>query len=151
MRAIPREKASHLEPYQRSAINIVFSAIGHQKEGQVGAFEKMYKNLNEGQERKNERRIYRTAMQSFEQSEASLLAQSVSPHAPVGVSAAIRAATDSTVIPRPRIFDEFSLKDRVGIVTGGNSGLGLEMALVLCELGARAVYCFDGWSMCLLM
>jgi len=100
MRAIPREKASHLEPYQRSAINIVFSAIGHQKEGQVGAFEKMYKNLNEGQERKNERRIYRTAMQSFEQSEASLLAQSVSPHAPVGVSAAIRAATDSTVIPR---------------------------------------------------
>lgn len=29
------------------------------------------------------------------------------------------------------------------MVSGGNRGLGLEMALVLCELGARAVYCVD--------
>lgn len=29
------------------------------------------------------------------------------------------------------------------MVSGGNRGLGLEMALVLCELGARAVYCLD--------
>jgi len=35
------------------------------------------------------------------------------------------------------------LTDRVGIVSGGNRGIGLEMALALCELGARAVYCLD--------
>lgn len=29
------------------------------------------------------------------------------------------------------------------MVSGANRGLGLEMALVLCELGARAVYCID--------
>ncbi|KAG6831483.1 hypothetical protein H0H87_005050 [Tephrocybe sp. NHM501043] len=69
--------------------------------------------------------------------------QSVSPLSPIGVTAAIQAATDPTVTPRPKIFDEFSLKDRVGIVTGGNRGLGLEMALALSELGARAIYCFD--------
>lgn len=28
-------------------------------------------------------------------------------------------------------------------VTGGNGGIGLEMALALCEAGARAVYCLD--------
>ncbi|KAG6920009.1 hypothetical protein DXG01_013358 [Tephrocybe rancida] len=69
--------------------------------------------------------------------------QSRSPLAPIGVNAAIQAAADPKVIPRPKIFEEFSLKDRVGIVSGGNRGLGLEMALALCELGARAIYCFD--------
>lgn len=29
------------------------------------------------------------------------------------------------------------------MVSGANRGLGLEMALVLCEAGARVVYCFD--------
>ncbi|GLB35318.1 putative NAD-binding protein [Lyophyllum shimeji] len=84
-------------------------------------------------------------MQPLEQSEASLPVQSqpVSPRAPIGVNAAIQASRDATVIPRPRILDESSLKDRVGVVTGGHRGLGLEMALVLCELEARAVYCFD--------
>ncbi|KAG6853206.1 hypothetical protein C0991_006155 [Blastosporella zonata] len=70
-------------------------------------------------------------------------AQSSSPLSRIGVNAAIQAATDPTVIPRPKIFEEFSLNDRVGIVTGGNRGLGLEMALALCELGASAIYCFD--------
>ena len=45
--------------------------------------------------------------------------------------------------PRPKIFDEFALTDRVGLVSGGNRGIGLELAIVLCEAGARAVYCFD--------
>ncbi|KAG5635517.1 hypothetical protein H0H81_010980 [Sphagnurus paluster] len=70
-------------------------------------------------------------------------AQSVSPYAPIGVSAALQAVSDPTVTPRPKIFDEFALTDRVAIVSGANRGLGLEMALVLCEAGARAVYCFD--------
>ena len=69
----------------------------------------------------------------------SVQAQSVSPLAPIGVNAAL----DPSVKPRPKIFDEFALTDRVGIVSGGNRGLGLEMALTLCELGARAVYCLD--------
>ncbi|KAG6889738.1 hypothetical protein C0995_015036 [Termitomyces sp. Mi166 len=73
----------------------------------------------------------------------SLMVQSSSPLAPLGVNAAIQAAADPKVVPRPKIFEEFSLKDRVGIVSGGNRGLGLEMALALCELGARAIYCFD--------
>ena len=69
----------------------------------------------------------------------SVQAQSVSPLAPIGVNAAL----DPSVQPRPKIFDEFALTDRVGIVSGGNRGIGLEMALTLCELGARAVYCLD--------
>jgi len=66
-------------------------------------------------------------------------AQSISPLAPIGVNAAM----DPSVQPRPKIFDEFKLTDRVGIVSGGNRGIGLEMALTLCELGARVVYCLD--------
>jgi NAD(P)-dependent dehydrogenase (short-subunit alcohol dehydrogenase family) len=69
--------------------------------------------------------------------------QSVSPLAPIGVNAALHAANDPEFKPKPKIFDEFALTDRVGIVSGGNRGLGLEMALALCEAGARAIYCFD--------
>lgn len=70
-------------------------------------------------------------------------AQSVSPLAPIGVNAALQASKDSSITPKPKIFDEFALTDRVGIVSGANRGLGLEMALALCEAGARAIYCFD--------
>ena len=70
-------------------------------------------------------------------------AQSVSPLAPIGVNAALKSSTDSSIAPKPKIFDEFALTDRVGIVSGANRGLGLEMALALCEAGARAIYCFD--------
>ena len=69
--------------------------------------------------------------------------QSVSPLAPIGVTAALQAAVDSSIKPKIKIFDEFTLTDRVGIVSGGNRGLGLEMALALCEAGARVIYCFD--------
>ncbi|KAG6920010.1 hypothetical protein DXG01_013359 [Tephrocybe rancida] len=68
--------------------------------------------------------------------------QSISSHAPIGVSAALHAAANPEAMSRPKIFDEFSLRRRVGVVSGGNRGLGLEMALALCELGAR-VYCLD--------
>ncbi|KAF9036715.1 hypothetical protein BJ165DRAFT_1354220 [Panaeolus papilionaceus] len=69
--------------------------------------------------------------------------QSTSRLAPIGVNAALEAAENPSVQSRPKIFDEFALTDRVGIVSGGNRGLGLEMALALCEAGARAIYCFD--------
>jgi len=74
---------------------------------------------------------------------APLPVQSTSPLAPIGITAALQAATDPGFKPKPKIFDEFALTDRVGIVSGGNRGLGLEMALALCEAGARVIYCFD--------
>lgn len=71
-------------------------------------------------------------------------AQSVSPLAPLGVEAVLDAkANPAGAQPRHKIFDEFVLTDRVALVSGGNRGLGLEMAIALCEAGARAVYCFD--------
>lgn len=70
-------------------------------------------------------------------------AQSSSAHGPLGIEAALEAKANPEFQPRPKIFDEFSLTDRVGLVSGGNRGIGLEMAIVLCEAGARAVYCLD--------
>ncbi|CAE6485009.1 unnamed protein product [Rhizoctonia solani] len=60
----------------------------------------------------------------------------------VGVAAALKAASDSSFTPKKTLFDEFSLQGRVGVVTGGNRGIGLEMALALCEAGAT-VYALD--------
>jgi len=71
----------------------------------------------------------------------SLPAQSLAPLAPLGVSAALQDR--GTEAPKPKIFAEFALVDRVGIVSGGNRGLGLEIALAFCEAGARVVYCLD--------
>src|SRR5882757_1809719 len=85
------------------------------------------------------------------------------PHWAISVSrqllAAAAAASSGTTghgqgEVRPTIWDEFALKDRVALVSGANRGLGLEMALVLIEAGARAVYCVliclvrrvDDWS-----
>ncbi len=38
---------------------------------------------------------------------------------------------------------EFSLADKVAMVTGANRGLGLEGALAFAEAGARTVYCVE--------
>ncbi|TFK80674.1 NAD(P)-binding protein [Polyporus arcularius HHB13444] len=68
------------------------------------------------------------------------------PCGPVGVARAL-AATElesSAAPPTPTLFThEFSLSDRVALVTGGNRGIGLEAALTFAEAGARAVYCID--------
>ncbi|CCM02870.1 uncharacterized protein FIBRA_04983 [Fibroporia radiculosa] len=63
-------------------------------------------------------------------------------YGPVGVAAALAEPPSPT--PASTLFaHEFSLADRVALVTGGNRGLGLEMAMALAEAGARAVYCVD--------
>jgi len=83
----------------------------------------------------------------------SLPVHSNSPLAPLGVTAALQYNRHQTSAPSddnppqtkplPKIFTEFSLSDRVALVSGANQGLGLEMALALCEAGCRAVYCVD--------
>jgi short chain dehydrogenase len=88
-------------------------------------------------------RLFSGTPATFGRKKAPPAAQSVSPLAPIGVNAALQAASDSSITPKPKIFDEFALTDRVGIVSGANRGLGLEMALAFCEAGARAIYCFD--------
>ncbi|KAM5539108.1 hypothetical protein V8D89_007331 [Ganoderma adspersum] len=63
-------------------------------------------------------------------------------YGPVGVAKALDTPPDAPA--KPTLFaNEFSLADRVALVSGGNRGLGLEMALALVEAGARAVYCVD--------
>jgi hypothetical protein len=68
--------------------------------------------------------------------------QSQSPLGRVGVAAAL-AAKGGGEKPKPTLWDEFALRGRVALVSGANRGLGLEVALVLIEAGARAVYCVD--------
>lgn len=61
----------------------------------------------------------------------------------VGVAAALEAARENTAKARKSaLLDGFSLAGRVGIVSGANRGLGLEMALTLAEAGAK-VYALD--------
>lgn len=61
----------------------------------------------------------------------------------VGVKAALEEVAKGSQGPtKPTLFEGFSLSGRVGVVTGGNRGLGLEMALTLAEAGAR-VYALD--------
>ncbi|KAI5117168.1 hypothetical protein M0805_003984 [Coniferiporia weirii] len=85
----------------------------------------------------------RTSRRSFARSAARAQgAQSASPLGPIGVEAALRAAKDASITPRPTLREEFDLTGRVAIVSGANRGLGLEMAETLCEAGAT-VYCLD--------
>ncbi|KAL0947159.1 hypothetical protein HGRIS_013286 [Hohenbuehelia grisea] len=87
------------------------------------------------------KRAFSATTECTEGGKAGRGGQSASPLAPLGVTAALEAADGEA--PRAKIFDEFSLHDRVGLVSGGNRGLGLEMAMALAEAGARAVYCVD--------
>ncbi|KAI0654844.1 hypothetical protein C8Q70DRAFT_1023977 [Cubamyces menziesii] len=58
-----------------------------------------------------------------------------------GVARALQAGSGPV---QPTLFTtDFSLRDRVALVTGANGGLGLESALAFIEAGARAVYCLD--------
>jgi hypothetical protein len=91
---------------------------------------------------------HRILWRSFQRNSTSSKVQSVSPLAPIGVQAAldhvaVGPSADPALAPRPKIFEEFSLAGRVAVVSGSNRGLGLEMALALCEAGSRAVYCMD--------
>ncbi|VDC04602.1 unnamed protein product [Peniophora sp. CBMAI 1063] len=62
----------------------------------------------------------------------------------IGVAAALAAKNSTPAKPTtPAIYQQFSLTDRVALITGGNGGLGLEAALAYLEAGARAVYCVD--------
>lgn len=66
------------------------------------------------------------------------------PNAPptdkIGVAAALAYAKDSKANPAvATINQQFSLKDKVAIVTGGNTGIGLEYSVALAELGAHVV------------
>ncbi|KAG0152601.1 hypothetical protein CROQUDRAFT_650045 [Cronartium quercuum f. sp. fusiforme G11] len=61
---------------------------------------------------------------------------------PIGVDAARHYVEDSKNVITKTISDEFRLNGRTALVTGANGGLGLEMALVLAELGAT-VYAID--------
>ncbi|EJC99857.1 NAD-binding protein [Fomitiporia mediterranea MF3/22] len=63
----------------------------------------------------------------------------------IGVDAALRAASNSDSCSTPKatlLEEEFSLSGSVAVVTGGQRGLGLEMAEALAEAGAT-VYCLD--------
>jgi hypothetical protein len=92
------------------------------------------------------RSFQRSAINAKPDSEAAKgKIQFVSPLDPTGVKAAILHGQSgpSAVPPRPKIFKEFSLDGRVAVVSGAYGGLGLEMALALCEAGCKAVYCVD--------
>ncbi|CDO76672.1 hypothetical protein BN946_scf184305.g4 [Trametes cinnabarina] len=61
---------------------------------------------------------------------------------PFGVLKALQSSNDT--VPAPTIFSrEFSLVDRVALVSGGIGGIGLEASLAMVEAGVRAVYCVD--------
>lgn len=60
----------------------------------------------------------------------------------IGVDAAMKAAEDPSFEAKATIHEQFSLQGKVAIVTGGNSGIGLEYCVCLAEQGAT-VYALD--------
>ncbi|TFK53876.1 NAD(P)-binding protein [Heliocybe sulcata] len=64
-------------------------------------------------------------------------------NSPYGVAAAVHGTSSKQPSKATLFSEEFSLDDRVGVVSGGNRGIGLEAAMALLEGGARSVYCLD--------
>ncbi|PWZ00857.1 NAD(P)-binding protein [Testicularia cyperi] len=60
----------------------------------------------------------------------------------IGVDAVLRQNPNSQDNHTTTIFQEFSLEGKTAVITGGNGGLGLEMALAYVEAGAH-VYAVD--------
>ncbi|KDN42417.1 NAD(P)-binding protein [Tilletiaria anomala UBC 951] len=60
----------------------------------------------------------------------------------LGVDAVLSGNLSSAKSPTPAIFTEFSLAGKTAVITGGNGGLGLEIALGYVEAGAT-VYALD--------
>lgn len=60
----------------------------------------------------------------------------------IGVNAVLNLRPESMNRHTTSIFAEFSLEGKTAVVTGGNRGLGLEMALAFVEAGAH-VYVID--------
>lgn len=60
----------------------------------------------------------------------------------IGVEAALHSASNPAVEVKSTIQQQFSLAGKVAVVSGGNSGIGLEYCVVLAELGA-IVYALD--------
>ena len=60
----------------------------------------------------------------------------------IGVNAVLNLRPESLNRHTTSIFAEFSLEGKTAVVTGGNRGLGLEMALAFVEAGAH-VYVID--------
>lgn len=60
----------------------------------------------------------------------------------IGVNAVLNLRPESMDKHTTSIFAEFSLEGKTAVVTGGNRGLGLEMALAFVEAGAH-VYVID--------
>ncbi|KAI0777829.1 hypothetical protein BD413DRAFT_189966 [Trametes elegans] len=71
-----------------------------------------------------------------------LSSETPTPRSQAGVARALEDTLDTR--PTTTLFArDFSLKDRVVLVTGGNGRIALESSLAMVEAGARAVYCID--------
>ena len=92
---------------------------------------------------RSQRPFTRSAVTSKKKTQTTATtSSSASAFGPIGVAAALEAEKNPSFKIQPSLFKEFDLTGRVAVVSGGNRGLGLEMAEALCEDGAK-VYCLD--------
>src|ERR1700753_3973119 len=80
-----------------------------------------------------------TLCRSFAKSPTSTVQRrwnSPSPPLLGGVHAALKASENPSFKPKRTIFTEFSLNERIAIVTGAKRGIGLELSMALAEAGA---------------